>query len=113
MVKKLEGLCKTEPVGPTFNDIVKNSMTQTGAISLEKLDSFEGRYGNNGGIGCDVLEGPRSCGAWHNTKELILRYQRILSEFGNGSELAKKYLDAVSNHYLEIAKSLLSTEKEE
>ena len=34
-------------------------------IDLKKLEEREGDYGYNGGIGCDMLDGPCSCGAWH------------------------------------------------
>lgn len=52
-------------VGPTLNDVVAHAMTPTGAIDLAKMQELEGRYGSNGGRGCDVARGPCSCGAWH------------------------------------------------
>jgi hypothetical protein len=51
--------------GPTFEEVIIYSMDTNGAIDLRKLQSLEGRFGYNGGKGCDVLEGPCSCGAWH------------------------------------------------
>lgn len=52
-------------VGPDFKDAIAHAMTRDDAIDLSRLDELEGRYGYNGGRGCDVLEGPCSCGAWH------------------------------------------------
>lgn len=55
-----------EKVGPTFENVLNHSIDQnSGAIDLLKMSSLEGRYGSNGGRGCDVTEGPCSCGAWH------------------------------------------------
>lgn len=28
---------------------------------------------SNGGVACDVADGPCACGAWHNKKEMIRR----------------------------------------
>lgn len=52
-------------VGPTFNDVLAHSMTSDGAIDLARMEKLEGRFGYNGGRGCDVSSGPCSCGAWH------------------------------------------------
>ncbi len=53
-------------VGPRFEDVVRYATnTITGAIDLAKMEKLDGRYGYNGGNGCDVLSGPCSCGAWH------------------------------------------------
>ena len=64
---------KKENVGPTFDDVTRASMrpTEDGtpAIVLSELSQFEGRYGYNGGRGCDVASGPCSCGAWHDESE--------------------------------------------
>jgi hypothetical protein len=51
-------------VGPTFNDVLRYASTPKG-IDPRKMQELEGRYGYNGGVGCDVLIGPCSCGAWH------------------------------------------------
>jgi hypothetical protein len=51
-------------IGPTFDDVVRH-VTRNGVVDLAALDALEGRYGTNGGRGCDVLRGPCSCGAWH------------------------------------------------
>lgn len=51
-------------VGPTFEDAIEYAF-KDGAIDLYRLQKLEGRYGYNGGRGCDVLSGPCSCGAWH------------------------------------------------
>lgn len=60
-------------VGPTHNDVTSASMRLTddgrAAIDMQVMQSFEGRYGSNGGKGCDVAEGPCSCGAWHDVSE--------------------------------------------
>lgn len=53
-------------VGPTFTDVVAHATDpETGTIDLNKMQKLEGRFGTNGGRGCDVLSGPCSCGAWH------------------------------------------------
>jgi hypothetical protein len=53
-------------VGPTFEDVISGSIDPvTGAIDLQKIEKLEGRFGTNGGRGCDVASGPCSCGAWH------------------------------------------------
>ncbi|MBR9702987.1 hypothetical protein GOV10_03050 [Candidatus Woesearchaeota archaeon] len=54
-----------DEVGPTFEDVVKYTLTEDGSINLAKMQELEGRYGYNGGQGCDVQYGPCSCGAWH------------------------------------------------
>ncbi len=49
-----------------LNDVIAHSVDRaTGAIDLSKMQELEGRFGSNGGRGCDVTEGPCSCGAWH------------------------------------------------
>lgn len=52
-------------VGPDFEDVIAHASTREGAIDLMKVQELEGRFGSNGGRGCDVLSGPCSCGAWH------------------------------------------------
>lgn len=53
-------------IGPTFDDVMNYAMKdKDGVIDLLKIGKLEGRFGSNGGRGCDVLEGPCSCGAWH------------------------------------------------
>lgn len=51
-------------VGPNFNDVM-NYVIKDGIIDLHKIGELEGRFGCNGGRGCDVSKGPCSCGAWH------------------------------------------------
>ncbi|MFH1671535.1 MAG: hypothetical protein ABH889_02050 [Candidatus Portnoybacteria bacterium] len=51
-------------IGGDFNDVVAYAMTPDG-IDLRKMEELEGRFGTNGGRGCDVRSGPCSCGAWH------------------------------------------------
>lgn len=36
-----------------------------GAFVGSIMVAHEGIYGNNGGMLCDVRQGPCSCGAWH------------------------------------------------
>ena len=48
-----------------INKTISQAMTEDGVLDLRKLQEIEGLYGYNGGQGCDVLEGPCSCGAWH------------------------------------------------
>lgn len=50
--------------GGSFESLINYASTKDG-IDLRKIESQEGRYGSNGGRGCDVLTGPCSCGAWH------------------------------------------------
>ena len=40
-------------------------MNDEGVIDLAKMQELEGSCGCNGGKGCDVTEGPCSCGGWH------------------------------------------------
>jgi len=55
-----------EKVGSTFENVLNYSIDKNSrAIDLLKMSSLEGRYGSNGGRGCDVRSGPCSCGAWH------------------------------------------------
>ncbi|MBI1968395.1 hypothetical protein HYS49_00650 [Candidatus Woesearchaeota archaeon] len=56
---------RTASVGPSFEEVVKYATTD-GTIDIGKLEELEGRYGYNGGRGCDVKSGPCSCGAWHD-----------------------------------------------
>ena len=39
--------------------------TINGAIDTSLMQAHEGLYGSNGGVKCDVGNGPCSCGAWH------------------------------------------------
>ena len=56
-------------VGDRFEDVVAHATRvdpQHGSvIVLSEIDKLEGRFGYNGGRGCDVRSGPCSCGAWH------------------------------------------------
>lgn len=53
-------------VGPGFGDVVAHATDpKTGAIDLRRMEQLEGRFGSNGGRGCDVRRGACSCGAWH------------------------------------------------
>lgn len=36
-----------------------------GAIDLSIIEAHKGLLGHNGGVPCDVRNGPCSCGAWH------------------------------------------------
>ena len=51
-------------VGNEFEDVLAHAMTPDG-IDLRKIQELEGRFGTNAGRGCDVKNGPCSCGAWH------------------------------------------------
>lgn len=57
---------KTEAsnVGNSFEDVINHAINPEG-IDLEKISKLKGRFGTNGGRGCDVNSGPCSCGAWH------------------------------------------------
>jgi hypothetical protein len=48
-----------------LNDVVALSVGLDGTIDARKMQALEGSCGSNGGRGCDVTEGPCSCGAWH------------------------------------------------
>lgn len=52
----------------TFNDVLKDAVNEDGSISASKLEG-DGSLGYNGGIACDVTEGPCACGAWHTGKK--------------------------------------------
>ncbi len=49
----------------SFKQLVANATDKKGAIDSRKIEAAEGSCGSNGGRGCDVTEGPCSCGAWH------------------------------------------------
>ena len=49
----------------SFKELIRVSSNQKGEIDLREMEREEGRYGSNGGRGCDVSKGPCSCGAWH------------------------------------------------
>jgi hypothetical protein len=36
-----------------------------GAINSMLMQAHEGYLGSNGGVNCDVVNGPCKCGAWH------------------------------------------------
>lgn len=40
-----------------------------GTVDLSKVECHRGSCGSNGGVPCDVDEGPCSCGAWHMRTE--------------------------------------------
>ncbi len=75
-------------VGLTLNGVIeysKESYKEGVAINLSKMGELEGRFGYNGGIGCDVLEGPCSCGAWHTMdwkkcREAVAKWYAFLLE---------------------------------
>lgn len=48
----------------SFEGLLQHVSTKEG-IDLRKMEKEEGRYGSNGGRGCDTRNGPCSCGAWH------------------------------------------------
>lgn len=48
----------------SFNGLINHASTKEG-VDLRMIEAEEGRYGSNGGRGCDVISGPCSCGAWH------------------------------------------------
>ena len=50
-----------ERVGPTYEDVLRYSLTPRSAIDLSKMLELEGRFGGR----CDVLSGYCACGAWH------------------------------------------------
>tara|TARA_Y100000310_G_scaffold94631_1_gene92387 strand:- start:2697 stop:2990 length:294 start_codon:yes stop_codon:yes gene_type:complete len=56
-------------VGGDFNSVVAHSTRNEPGVGpvvdLGAMDALEGRFGSNGGRGCDVRSGPCSCGAWH------------------------------------------------
>ncbi len=52
-------------VGDGFEDVMAFAQQPDGSIDLARMESLEGRFGSNGGRGCDVRSGPCSCGAWH------------------------------------------------
>jgi len=56
-------------VGDSFEAVATYSIrSEPGGppvVDTARLDSLEGRFGSNGGRGCDVRSGPCSCGAWH------------------------------------------------
>ena len=55
----------TQAVGDSYAAVVAHAMTKNGAIDLSRVQELEGRFGYNGGRGCDTRRGPCSCGAWH------------------------------------------------
>lgn len=48
-----------------FTSLIHCCTDDTGAVDAGLLQAHAGLLGRNGGIACDVLEGPCSCGAWH------------------------------------------------
>jgi hypothetical protein len=48
-----------------FNDVLNYAKDKKGNIDIMKMEKLEGIHGYNGRRGCDVLQGPCSCGAWH------------------------------------------------
>lgn len=51
-------------IGSRFEDVVVYTMPEA-IVDLARMQQLEGRFGYNGGRGCDVRSGPCSCGAWH------------------------------------------------
>jgi hypothetical protein len=63
--KKGSGKKRTDD---SFNGLLNHATDKkTGTIDVRKMEQQEGKYGSNGGRGCDVGigGGPCSCGAWH------------------------------------------------
>lgn len=54
-----------------FQGLAGEIINEDGAVDVRKMAALEGRYGKNGGQGCDVLDGPCSCGATHDWNKLI------------------------------------------
>jgi hypothetical protein len=52
----------------TFNEVVAHAMDEHGVLDLSALDNLP-PVGYNGGVKCDVTEGPCSCGAWHHRED--------------------------------------------
>jgi len=50
----------------TFNDVLKKAMNKDGSINASKLEG-DGSLGYNGGVACDVTDGPCACGGWHKS----------------------------------------------
>ena len=51
---------------PDFVSLARSVLTDEGVIDLSIIDkASEGPGPTNGGIRCDVSEGPYACGAWH------------------------------------------------
>lgn len=55
-------------IGADFDGVISHALTGN-SINLGKMQALEGRFGFNGRQGCDTLEGPCSCGAWHKMGE--------------------------------------------
>lgn len=47
-----------------FEDLTKCCFVD-GALDLSLMQMHEQHVGRNGGVRCDVTEGPCACGAWH------------------------------------------------
>lgn len=57
-----------ERAGPGANDVLGSAVAPDLAdpvVDLAELAKNEGRYGYNGGVGCDVRQGHCACGAAH------------------------------------------------
>ncbi len=48
----------------TFSELLTRCTTTKGAVDLSAIANMP-TVGYNGGVKCDVTEGPCSCGAWH------------------------------------------------
>lgn len=53
-------------MGDAFEDVINHAIDhKIGVIDIRKMEALEGRYGYNGGCGCDVRFGLCGCGARH------------------------------------------------
>jgi len=99
-------------IGPSTNDVFNYSLTDNKEINLSKMAELEGRFGYNGGQGCDVLDGPCACGAWH--KMDWEKCQDKVGKFYNSlvKELRKPDEESEENSLLEnIAISFVTFQK--
>lgn len=77
----------------TFDDLVRYSSRENG-VDISKMQEFSGKFGYNGGIGCDVISGPCSCGAWHfpdEEKEDIISFSKEILSSEKFAELMESY----------------------
>ena len=48
----------------SFAGMIECCTLESGELDLSLIDAHP-PVGKNGGVNCDVIEGPCSCGAWH------------------------------------------------
>jgi hypothetical protein len=59
-------------VGPSYENVLDYVLNKDRAYDENlRQKSFGDRFGYNGGSGCDVLDGPCSCGAWHHLSDIV------------------------------------------